>query len=324
MTNRVHGVKKSAFLDSGATAISDSATFDYVDQGVNKKISFAELLKQLGTTGALEQVGDPTCTPVLDDQGAIKGIRNIAGGAGIDIGLDGTGCIQVTNTSVPVQTAVWNNVPLNSRVELKTLSDGVTERTPGNSFRILDNGNLFIDAYPNTRDDGMLLNILGTDALGNLIAGPNQTVYIGGHFVDLTDQAIAVAGTPQSVDFSTNLLLSEVSHVPGSDLFTVNDPGVFGFIVAPQLGQGSGAATVEFWIEKNGTAIPNSGIQLSISANAEELPLLRWTEILEINDTFKIMFASDSLNTKLDNITSAYGGPNIPSIMLGLNHFGDF
>jgi len=85
--NRVIGVKKSQF--TGGTSISGSATFDYVDSGQNIKITFTDLLTNLGVTGTLEQGGDPLAAPVLDVQGSVNVIRNIEAGFGIAASISG-------------------------------------------------------------------------------------------------------------------------------------------------------------------------------------------------------------------------------------------
>jgi len=147
--------------------------------------------------------------------------------------------------------------------------------------------------------------------------------HIGGNFTDTTDQAMAVADTPQSITFNQNRIINDISHVVGTDLFTINTAGVYQLTVAPQLGQASGTAIAEFWIEKNGTPIVDSGIQLTMPSTSQMLPFLRWKELFAATDTLKIIWASDSVNSKLDNLTSLFGGPNIPSIMLGITHVGN-
>jgi len=184
-------------------------------------------------------------------------------------------------------------------------------------------GDIILAAYPDTRNDGLPINILGTNASGDLISGPNEVVHIGGNFVDVNDQSISIVNTPQDITFSTNVLIEGISHTATSATFTIDTDGVYFLNVAPQLAQGSGGAMVEFWIEKNGTDIANSGIQITIGANSESLPILRWKERFVATDTFKIIWASDSLNSSIDNITSIHTGPNIPSIMLGITQQGN-
>jgi len=208
----------------------------------------------------------------------------------------------------------------NSSISLST--NNITRFTVDQNGKIFALNDLQFSAYPNTRDDGTPINILGTDASGNLISGPNEVIHIGGNFVDTIDQTIAVAGTSQTITFNTNSSIDDISHTAGSDTFTINTDGVYTFILAPQLAQGSGSAVVEFWIQKNGTDIVNSGVQESIGANSQSLPLLRWTDRFVATDTIKFIWASNSTATSLDNITSSYGGPNIPSIMVGIHHVG--
>jgi len=105
-------------------------------------------------------------------------------------------------------------------------------------LKILSAGDLKFSAYPNTRDDGTPTNILGTDADGNLISGPNEVIHIGGNFVDTTDQVIATASTAQDITFNTNSLIDDISHTTSSATFTINTDGVYAFIIAPQLSQG--------------------------------------------------------------------------------------
>jgi hypothetical protein len=83
------GIKKSNFIANGTTPIDGSSTFDFVKNGQNVRISFDNFLAQLGTTGALQQEGPGTATPVLDDQGTIKGIRNLEDGSGVTASVSG-------------------------------------------------------------------------------------------------------------------------------------------------------------------------------------------------------------------------------------------
>ena len=78
---RAQGIKKSNF--PAKTSIPSASTFDYVSGGVNYKITIEDMLTAFGTTGTLQQEGAVSGVPVLDDQGIVKGIRNIEPGAGL-------------------------------------------------------------------------------------------------------------------------------------------------------------------------------------------------------------------------------------------------
>ena len=84
--NRPIGVKKSQFLGKTTTP-DDSATFDYVYQGMNIKIPYSDFLAGLGVTGTIVQGGDPLQYPVLDPQGSVNVIRNLEAGFGISIAV---------------------------------------------------------------------------------------------------------------------------------------------------------------------------------------------------------------------------------------------
>ncbi len=81
MSNGSEGRKKSQFI--GQATIPDSATFDFVLPGTNRKITFGELKTLIGAIGTLEQVGAVTGTPVLNINGTVNQIRNLESGSGV-------------------------------------------------------------------------------------------------------------------------------------------------------------------------------------------------------------------------------------------------
>ena len=90
---RGQGIKKSNF--PAQTIIPGDATFDFVSAGHNFKITIADFLTALGVTGSIQQVGDSSDVPVLDDQGPVKGIRNIAAGFGISAQVDAQNSLEI-------------------------------------------------------------------------------------------------------------------------------------------------------------------------------------------------------------------------------------
>jgi len=80
---RAQGRRKSNF--PADTGIPSGATFDFVSNGANYKISIEQLQLALNVTGSIVQVGEVTSVPVLDTQGSVHGIRNLVAGDGIAI-----------------------------------------------------------------------------------------------------------------------------------------------------------------------------------------------------------------------------------------------
>lgn len=114
------GTRKSNF--PGQTTVPSGSTFDYVSSGVNYKITADDLINAFGLTGSIVQVGDSACVPVLDDQGLVKGIRNIRPGFGIAAIIDPTECIEIsTNFSFNETGVALVNDPLASAVEFRSL-----------------------------------------------------------------------------------------------------------------------------------------------------------------------------------------------------------
>lgn len=81
MTHRSQGRKKSNF--PAKVSVLAGAFFDYFVNNTNFKISFTDLLSELGATGTLVQDGDPLGTPILDTAGSVNNIRNLENGSGI-------------------------------------------------------------------------------------------------------------------------------------------------------------------------------------------------------------------------------------------------
>jgi len=95
--NTVKGTKKSAF--TGSTTIPSGAYLDFVVNGQNLRILDTDFYAALGVTGSIVQDGDPSGVPVLDVQGAVNAIRNIAGGFGITVAVDAYNGITLSTSS---------------------------------------------------------------------------------------------------------------------------------------------------------------------------------------------------------------------------------
>jgi len=109
-------LKKSLF--NALTSAEEDATFDFVQNGTNYKITKSDLVALFGTTGSLAQEGDVTGIATLHQSGDVNYIRNLIGGAGIAASLSAAGGIQLSHSfvsgadGVPVFTGLTENTPL--------------------------------------------------------------------------------------------------------------------------------------------------------------------------------------------------------------------
>lgn len=112
---RSRGRKKSLF--PGITSIPSDATLDFVSGGVNYKITLADFLAALSVTGTIVPLGDGTSTPVLDVQGTVNRIRNLANGAGVKSQVNVNGGITLLhnfeqdNAGLPILKNITNESP---------------------------------------------------------------------------------------------------------------------------------------------------------------------------------------------------------------------
>ena len=180
MVTRSNGIKKSNF--SAQTTIPADATFDYVSSSTNYKITYTNFLASLGVSGTIASVGSGS-TPILDDQGTVKGIRNIEDGAGIITSID-------ANNSVSIAT-------------------NFTYDTTGE--KLVDNGAL---AKPTFKSlvAGSGVGMSSTDDAITITAGGGQNIVIVNSVADL----------PTPVASVINLVASTTYQISGTVNIGVN------------------------------------------------------------------------------------------------------
>lgn len=113
-------IKKSKFLSQ--TTVEDTATFDFVINGANRKIPKSDLVTLFGTTGALQQEGDTGGTAVLHTVGTTHNIRNIEDGPGISSAVSPKGGVKLTNALLGDETAGANPLLVDKTTAPKILS----------------------------------------------------------------------------------------------------------------------------------------------------------------------------------------------------------
>jgi hypothetical protein len=111
-----------------------------------------------GTTGMLQQEGDPLGSPVLDDQGTIKGIRNIEDGSGILSEISAQNGITLKHNFTPDMTGapvLLNATAASPDIASIVGGDNITITPVNNSIEISSGvaiGDLTVQVNQNTAD----------------------------------------------------------------------------------------------------------------------------------------------------------------------------
>lgn len=115
--------------------------------------------------------------------------------------------------------------------------------------------------------------------------------------------------------------------VLGSSEFQVNSAGKYNIAFSAQIYQNGGNSTVNIWLEKNGTPVPNSNSLVDVNANNPKM-IVAWNFFVNAsaNDSYQIMWSSTSANTKLEVYAANGVGSNlhpaVPSVIITINQIG--
>lgn len=165
-------------------------------------------------------------------------------------------------------------------------------------------------------------------ALVVTVQGVSVSGSASAHLSDNTTQSIAIINTPQVIGFNThddvplNLTHSTVTE---NSKIQFNKVGRYSITLEAQVHNGSGSGELYIWAEHsldNGstwTAIPNSAVVDSLSANTENvLPLTELYDAVNIGDSIRFRMQGDSLGLDLDHRAASGAIPAVPSAMLSV------
>lgn len=206
--------KKSDFTEQGV--IPAGATFDYVYNGTNYKISVADMIAAFGTTGTLEQVGDPTQTPILKQVGAVNQIRTLEDGAGIKASISPQGGalldhnFTVDSTGIPILS---NSAAASPTLRSILAGSGITVAVSNGSIQIA------LSATPATTKT-VIVNVLADfpTPAANVITLEADTLYFLTNDIAAGANRFVLSDTT-IIDGSDGLLI-ELSYTGSGTMFT--------------------------------------------------------------------------------------------------------
>jgi hypothetical protein len=141
-----------------------------------------------------------------------------------------------------------------------------------------------------------------------------------GAWYDMTDQRILVVNTPQTVTFDSTSIERGVWRDPVNSRIHVADAGVYNVEFSAQLDKTSGGAEfVYIWIRVNSIDVPDSATLLRMKGNNDEL-VAAWNFLLELagGDYVELMWASPTLDMRLEHFAASAFAPAIPSVILSI------
>ncbi|MDH3658088.1 MAG: hypothetical protein OEM77_08145 [Nitrosopumilus sp.] len=99
--------------------------------------------------------------------------------------------------------------------------------------------------------------------------------------------------------------------------------GVYVVIAASQVGRtsGDGASSVDFWLRKNGTDIPNSNVRAVLRTNEDKDVIVNQTMMpFQKGDVLNVMMAVEKIGQGLGiEAIKTEGRPLIPSIIFSMH-----
>jgi hypothetical protein len=146
---------------------------------------------------------------------------------------------------------------------------------------------------------------------------PPAGIYSYGAFHDETTQSAAL-NTATAINFNTTDFSSGVSVVDTTKL-TVAYSGVYNVQFSLQfhgLSGGGNGTTAQVWLDKEGTAIPQSNTKVTVNNNSPYV-VAAWNFLvyLKAKQYCRLMWATDNTQIKIES-SSASPGPAIPGSII--------
>ena len=217
-------VKKSEFSAWGDNALPDAGTIDFVNGGVNYKMTFGNFFKNLGVTGSIVQDGAATGTPVLDPQGTINNIRNLEPGKGIKAEVSPENGITLENDFTQPNTGIAIIADLTQdQYQFRSLlaGDGIQVAQVGDNIKITATGTptsdktlttttITMDAIINTSNDLTFVDATSNNITVTLPTAVSKTginLYIK-RVDDTTNQVKVIPTGSETIDDDSEIIIT--------------------------------------------------------------------------------------------------------------------
>jgi len=158
-----------------------------------------------------------------------------------------------------------------------------------------------------------------SSTVGEIMVRP--TIPIGldyGTFISSNDQTAAAANTAYAVTYTATEISNGVTLGTPASRIVVAQAGYYHVNISVQIAStNSSSKNVFFWLEKNGTDLPDTARAVSISGNNTFLPFAANYDVsLEANQYVRLMWSASDTSVTLDAFAAASPHPAGPSAIV--------
>jgi hypothetical protein len=155
--------------------------------------------------------------------------------------------------------------------------------------------------------------------VGEIMVRP--TIPIGlnyGTFASTADQTLAAINTATPVTYTTTEITNGVTIGSPASRLVVAEAGFYQVAVSVQLTSSSGSAkNVYFWLDKDGTAVPDTTRIVTLSANGQYATFSATYDVsLQATNYIRVMWASNDTAVTLDAVVASGFAPAAPSVIV--------
>jgi hypothetical protein len=149
-----------------------------------------------------------------------------------------------------------------------------------------------------------------------------QGVFSYGSWYSTQDQTPTVINTAYPITVN-NFDYEEGIRVVDGSKFTVDLRATYNFQFSLQLhstGGGGSGHTVQIWLRKNGTNVPNSATRIDVPTN-NPYQVAAWNFFIELerDDYVQLVWSATNLNMAIEANTATSPAPAIPSVIVTMN-----
>jgi len=155
--------------------------------------------------------------------------------------------------------------------------------------------------------------------VGEIMVRP--TIPLGlnyGTFASTADQTVAAINTATPITYTTTEISNGVTVGSPASRLVAAEAGFYQVAVSVQLSSSSASAkNVYFWLDKDGTAVPDTTRIVTLSANSQYIAFSATYDVsLQATNYIRVMWAADDTAVTLEAVAASGFAPAAPSVLV--------